>query len=347
VIVVNGRFLRAAPTGLHRVARALLDAARAGGLEAEVLAPSGVTDPRVDRHLPAPWAGRPGDHLWEQVVLPAVAGSRPVLSLANTSPLTARHSAVVVHDLAPTVHPEWFRPELRLYGRMVLAGARRAELVFTVSHAMAAELRDAGVRAPVHVVPNAVFPEFRPVPATDVAAVLDRLGVEPPYVVHLGWADPRKDVITALAAHRAVFPRRPHNLVLAGLAHRNFATVPVPDWPSVRQVGYVADDDLPALLTGAAALVYPSVYEGFGLPPVEAMACGTPAIVSDIPVLREATDGRAFYAPVGDVEAWAALIERALAGELEASGPRDWHWADAGALVVDALGRLGLGAIRR
>ena len=337
-VVVNGRFLRGTPTGLHRVGRALLDAAVAQGLEAEVLAPPGTDDPRVDRIVPGPSGGL-ADHLWEQVSLPRAAAGRPILSLANTAPLLARRGLVLVHDLAPLVGPQWFAPSFRLYGLAVLAGARRAEQVFTVSHVVADELRTRGVRAPVTVVHNAVDETVRPVDAAAVRSVLDRLSIRPPYVLFVGWADPRKDVATAVAAHRLAAQSQPHRLVLTGLAHRNFAPVVVPDLDTVLRLGYVADDDLRALLTGASALVYPSRYEGFGTPPLEAWACGTPALVSDIPVLRESTEGRAVYVPAGDVNAWAEAITAAVRGEIEAPPPSSWTWADAAGVLMDALAR--------
>lgn len=336
-VVVNGRFLRGTPTGLHRVARSLLDASRAAGLDAEVLAPPGVDDPRVDRVLSAPH-GAIGDHVWEQLVLPASAGSRLVLSLANTAPVAARRGAVLVHDLAPLVGPHWFAPRMQVYARVVLAAARRAETVLTVSDVVADQLRERGVVAPVTVVPNAVGDDVRPASPDAVDEVLARLSIRQPYIVFVGWADPRKDVATALAAHRLAARSVPHRLVLTGLAHRNFAPVVVPDLDTIVRPGYVADDDLRALLTGAAALVYPSRYEGFGLPPLEAWACGTPALVSDIPVLRESTEGRATYVAAGDVDAWADAIAAAVRGEIPAPAPSTRTWQDAARLLLTALG---------
>jgi glycosyltransferase involved in cell wall biosynthesis len=109
-------------------------------------------------------------------------------------------------------------------------------------------------------------------------------------------------------------------------------------FPTTRaSVGYVADDDLRALLTGAAALLYPSHYEGFGLPPLEAWACGTPALVADIPVLRETTGGAGVLLPVGDVAAWAEAVRAAVARELTAPAPLRRTWADVGRELVAAL----------
>jgi glycosyltransferase involved in cell wall biosynthesis len=313
--VVDGRFLAAKPTGLHRVARSFLVAAKDAGLAAEVWAPTGTTDPLVDRLIRLP-GGRLGGRVWEQVVLPAAARGRVIWSLTNTAPLLAP-GVVVVHDLAASVGPRWFAHSMRAYATAVLRGARRARLVITVSHTVRGELIDHGVAADrVVVVSPPIDPRFRPAGDAAVAATRTEHNLTRPYALFVGWADPRKDVATALAAHRQVLRDVPHDLVLLGEPHPTFAPVTVDPSPSVRLLGHVGDDDLVALLTGASVLLYPSRYEGYGLPPLEAMACGTPAVVSDIPALRESTAGTARTAPVGDVAAWAAALRDGLDGKL-------------------------------
>lgn len=339
-LAVNGRFLRAQPSGMHRAARALVDAARDAGLPLEVLAPPGVDDPRVDRIVPGP-RGRSADHLWEQVALPLATGSRPLLSLTNTAPLAGRHNVVWVHDLAPLVGPHWFRRSMRAYARLVVTVARRAELVFAPSTPVAGELAGVGVAADrIRVLRTAVDGSFRPASDAAVAAIRARHGLDRPYVMHVGADDPRKDVVTAIAAHCAVVGGVPHDLVLVGRAHPTFSPVTVPDVATVRRLGYVGDDDLPALLTGASALLFPSHYEGFGLPPLEAMACGTPAVVSDLPVLRESTWDLARYVPAGDVSAWAGALREVLDEQPRAPELPAWSGRDVAAQLVSALGRL-------
>ena len=337
MLIVNGRFLRARPTGLHRVGRALLDAARAAGLEAEVIAPRGVGDPRVDRHVWAP-PGRAGDHSFEQLLLPALAGKRRILSLTNTAPIYARHGIVAVHDLAMVRHPEWYARSMRAYAWMVVAAARRADAVVTFSQAVAGELAQAGVaEGRIRLIREAVDPAFAPATPGAVQAVRDRLGISGPYVLMVGWAQPRKDLATAVAAHRLVLGDVAHRLVLVGESHDTFAAVPVPDDESILRAGHLSDAELVAALTGASALLYPSLYEGFGLPPLEAWACGTPALVSDIPVLRESTGGLGELLPVGDVQAWAEALRNALSGKLAVPSPPTWRWADAGRQLLDVL----------
>jgi len=106
---------------------------------------------------------------------------------------------------------------------------------------------------------------------------------------------------------------------------------------SLLSLGFVTDDDLAALLTGASALIYPSRYEGFGRPALEAWRCGTVALVSDLPAIREATLDRATYLPPGDVSAWAAAMVAAVDGEIPVPEPDRWTWADAARELITSL----------
>jgi glycosyltransferase involved in cell wall biosynthesis len=262
-----------------------------------------------------------------------------VLSLANTSPLAALHSAVVVHDLAPIIGPQWFVPSMKLYANLVLKGAQRADRVLTVSDAAAADLVEHGIpRSRIRVVRSVVDPSFAPQPEADVAALRAREGLDRPYALVVGWADPRKDTRTAVAAHLDVVQRVPHDLVVIGREHVTFAPVELPEAPSIRRLGFLSDADMRALMTGAEVLLYPSLYEGYGLPPLEAWACGTPAIVSDIPSVREATQGLARMVQPGDVPAWSAALEEALRDGLPVPQPAARTWADAGSELRAAIG---------
>ncbi|HVT21872.1 MAG TPA: glycosyltransferase family 1 protein [Mycobacteriales bacterium] len=335
-LVVDGRFLTGRATGLHRVARGFVAAAKDAGVDLEVWTPGPCRSPLADRALRVP-TGRVGGRLWEQVVLPVAARGRTIWSLTNTAPL-ARPGVVVVHDLAASVGPEWFAGSMRLYARTVLAGARRAERVITVSESVRRELIGYGVRADrVTAVSPAVDERFRPAPAEAVERLRASLGLADAYAVMVGWADPRKDVATAVAAHERVVGAQPHDLVLVGSGHPTFAHVAQPRGERVKVVGRASDDDLVALLTGATVLLYPSRYEGFGLPPLEAMACGTPAVASDIPALRESTAGSARLVPPGDVAGWAEALSDGLRGALRPASPPQRSWRSVGAELAALL----------
>lgn len=320
-VLVDGRFLSRPAGGLQRAATGLLTALRAEGVDLEVVAP--FAHPLVDT------VARPASALrWTQVTLPRLARGRLVLCLTNTAPLRGR-TAVWVHDLAPLVGPQWFRPSMRLYGRWVLAGAARAEVLLTPSYVVADELGARGAQVS-GVVANALDDVFSPAGPAEVAALRTRWGLERPYVLLPGWADPRKGADVALHAHRAVRDRQPHDLVLTGSRRRVFARTETPGDPSVRVLDHVTDEDYRVLLTGATALLYPSLYEGFGLPPHEARAVGTPALVSDLPVLREADPLAWAWLPVGERTAWTLALERVLAEQPRQEPSRSARsWSDA------------------
>jgi glycosyltransferase involved in cell wall biosynthesis len=333
--VVDGRFLVVRPTGLHRVARNFVDAAKSAGVPLKVYAP-GSGDPLVDHAVRMP-AGRASGRVWEQVVLPALARGRPIWSLTNTAPLLAP-GAVVVHDIAPMVGPEWFAGSMRWYARAVMSSARRADRVITVSHAVRDELVDHGVdRERIAVVRPAIDAKFVPAAPKAVADLRQRLGLHRDYAVLIGWADPRKDAATVVAAHQQILAAHPHDLVLVGDPHPTFAPVAVPAVSSIRQVGHIGDADLVPLLSAASVLLYPSRYEGFGLPPLEALACGTPAVASDIAALRESTQGLVRLEAPGDVDGWAAALAEGLAGQLSCPSPPPHPWSAVGRQLADAL----------
>jgi glycosyltransferase involved in cell wall biosynthesis len=241
---------------------------------------------------------------------------------------------VTVHDAAAELFPEAFPARgLRFHRQGLAAAAARADLVITVSHAAAAEITE---RTPipaerVRVVPNGVdAPALDPAAAEAARARLGLAGR--PYVLWVGSLEPRKGVGTLVAAMAALARRRGGNvpaprplLVLAGYpGWLSDAVVDAADRAALGddlvQVGRVAEADLWALYAGAELLAFPSVHEGFGLPPVEAMAVGTPVIASDLPVLREVGGPAARYVPAGDTDAWAEAIAGLLA-DPPAGGP--------------------------
>jgi glycosyltransferase involved in cell wall biosynthesis len=335
-LVVDGRFLAAKATGLHRVARGFVVAAKDAGVDLEVWTPGVIDDPLADRAIHVP-GGRLGGRLWEQVVLPVAARGRTVWSLTNTAPL-ATPGIVVVHDIAAEVGPEWFAGSMRLYARTVLAAARRAERVITVSGAVRDELVARGVRPDrVIVVSPAVDDRFAPATTGEVERVRASLGLAADYAVMVGWADPRKDVATAFAAHQTALDQHRHDLVLVGSGHPTFAPVVRPSGDHVKVVGHTTDADLIALLSGAKVLLYPSRYEGFGLPPLEAMACGTPAVASDIPALRESTAGAVRLVAPGDVAGWSEALLDGLRGALTPPSRPSRSWRSVGAELAAAL----------
>jgi glycosyltransferase involved in cell wall biosynthesis len=223
---------------------------------------------------------------------------------------------VTVLDLSillfPQHHGRWWRAVARLgLDRAV----READALIAISQHTANDLvRLTGVaRERVHVIPLAADPRFAPVHDLTVPA---RYGIGAPYLLYLGTLEPRKN-LTALLHAFARSNGGDTKLVLAGakgwMFEEIFNTVTKLGIASrVVFPGFVEEADLPALLNGATAFVYPSEYEGFGLPVLEAMSCGAPVITTNVSSLPEVAGDAGLLVPPGDVEALYGALRRVL-----------------------------------
>jgi glycosyltransferase involved in cell wall biosynthesis len=245
------------------------------------------------------------DTTWYLGALPVAARSDDVLHVpGHRGPLHSPAPLVVtIHDLAVLRHPEAFNRWTRRYSRTFLPRlARSATRVIAVSEFTARETVELlGVdETRVRVIPHGVEDPFEPLGAA----------AEGDYVLAVGTLEPRKNLPrVVLAAERASVELR---------------VVGAPGWGEVgvETAGFVSDDELARLYRGAACLVYPSVYEGFGLPVLEAMACGTPVVTSRNTALAELAGGAGVLVDPLDVEAIAAGIAEAARRreELRAAG---------------------------
>lgn len=281
---------------------------------------------------------RPVRLAWEQVGLPLVLhrGLRAVdvhHSPHYTMPLAAGRPVVVtVHDLSFFTHPEWHQPaKVALFRTAIRLAAARAAALVAVSEATAGLLRSlVAPRAPIAVIPHGVdHSRFTPTADRDAdAAALARCGVVPPYVAFLGTLEPRKDVPTLVRAFDRVAAARPDlSLVLAGAPGWgadavDAAVAAAGHRDRVHRLGFVAEDDVPALLRGAAAVCYASLEEGFGLPVLEGLACGAPVVTTVGTVMEEVAAGAAVLARPGDVDSLAEALDVALTGGAAAATRR-------------------------
>jgi glycosyltransferase involved in cell wall biosynthesis len=274
-IVVNARYLSRRLTGVERSA-------------AEVVSHwnGNVQLRRPPRHLP----GFMG-HAWEQLVLPGQLPRGALLwSPANSGPLAVSNQVVSIHDLSPLDHPEWFNPVFAGWYRWLLpALARRARCIITPSEFSRQRLQARFALPPerIVVVPGGVNPrQFHP---ADSGRLRDIYPLPERYLLFVGSLQPRKNLPALLAAWQLARRQFPHlGLVVIGTGGPAFRqTGRQARCPGLYFPGYVPDRDLPAFYSGAAALVLPSFYEGFGLPALEAMACGTPVLASCAGALPE------------------------------------------------------------
>jgi glycosyltransferase involved in cell wall biosynthesis len=315
-VVIDGRGTRGDTTGAGNALGWLLDRLRVDAPEHEYLV---LTPPtagwRLRRQL---W--------WEQVELPRQAARlrADVLHVpAGTStPLIRwRRTVVTLHDLAPRAHPEWLPPGPgRWYwARWVTRTARLADCVLVPSEATFRDVVTLARIPPerVRVTPWGVPPDMVDGAApTAVDRVRRRHNLPACYVLYVGTIDRRKDYGTLLEALRQLDARV--SLVVAGTIipgrtdfDERLGALGLR--PRVRVLGYVPRADLPGLYAAAAAFVYPSLYEGFGFPVLEAMACGVPVVTYNVSSLPEvAGDGALLLDPPVGPEALAGALKRVL-----------------------------------
>jgi glycosyltransferase involved in cell wall biosynthesis len=303
-IVVNARFLRERVTGVQRYAielcKALIPRLAGEGIELVLVAPKGKLHP-LDCGARIVQAGR-ALHVygWEQLVLPRMvrsAGAALLWSPCNLGPLGVARQVVTIHDASVFVHPEWFDWRFALLYRLVLPRlARRAVRVLTDSHSSAGDLIRHGVVPPEKL--TVVYSGVGFAPALS-PTVLPRPLPEP-YCLTVSSLEPRKNLTRLLAAWtriQALGALPAHRLVIVGAPARVFSGGALGDGvpPKVTAVGYVSDDELRRYYYWADAFLYLSLYEGFGLPPLEAMLFAKPTLVSDTPSLREVCGDAALY----------------------------------------------------
>jgi glycosyltransferase involved in cell wall biosynthesis len=226
---------------------------------------------------------------------------------------------VTLHDLvALKRRGEYLRTGMRFKLRYL--AVQRAARLIVPTEAVARDAIEVLRIAPerIAVIPEAAAPALHQRSADDVAAARERYGLPEQYLLWVGGLrtpDPRKRVAALARAKRRV------PLVLVG---------PTGRWArelsDVTLTGGVSDDELAAIYTGAKALIFPSDDEGFGLPPIEALACGTPVAACDVPALREVLHGRVALCDVDDME---GLIATAESIERPAPHPPSWSWTDA------------------
>jgi glycosyltransferase involved in cell wall biosynthesis len=243
---------------------------------------------RPDRYevlTPRPRLVHRAGHAWEQLVLPARAARAPALLCpANLAPLAHPRNVIVIHDAAALRHPEWYSPAYAAWQRRFLpALARRALHVVTVSEFSRGELVGLlglpGDR--ITVIPGGVDERFTP--GADAERARRELGLEAPYVLCVASHTARKNLQALVPLTEQV------EVVVAGGHRPQFAREQGLD--PLRLLGAVPDALLPGLYAGAEVFALPSRYEGFGLPVLEAMACGTPVVVADNSALRDTVGG--------------------------------------------------------
>jgi glycosyltransferase involved in cell wall biosynthesis len=333
-VAVNGWFLNSPATGtgqyLRRLVTALVPLARELGLDLAVIAPR--TDSTVNAPVclaPPGLAGNLGKVQFEHVTFPRAAG-RKRYSIAHVPyfgpPLFPSIPTVVtVHDLIPLLLPEYRGSfAVRIYTRLAAAGARRARAVIADSEASRRDIL-AHLQIPaerVSVIYLAADPSFRPVEEqNELARVREKYHLPELFALYLGGFDVRKNLRVLIEAFAALERERAAGwkLVIAGrLPEADTPFFPDPRVGAnsrVQFVGPVAEEDKPALYSSARVFVFPSRYEGFGLPPLEAMACGTPVLCANTSSLPEVVGDAGILLKPSDIPDWVQALSAVMSDD--------------------------------
>jgi glycosyltransferase involved in cell wall biosynthesis len=261
--------------------------------------------------------GRRGRRVaWQQLVLPGLARRHRIDLLycpCYTAPLLSGVPAVVtIHDLIAWKKPEVCRLSNVLHFRALLkpSAARSRRITVPTETVKRDVIERLGVsEEKIHVVPWGADDEIRPVERPIAQAeVRRRFQVEPPFVLFAGSLEPKKNLEVLLSAAARIDA----SMVVAGPKNHAEGMRRLGENPSARHLGYVTAEELGLLYSAASVFAFPSHIEGFGLPVVEAMACGTPVVASEAEALLEVCGGAALHVPSRDVSGWAETLSRVL-----------------------------------
>ncbi len=354
-VQINARFLGEPLTGVQRFGREILreweEMLEEGEIEParyrfELLLPRMPEEPLPYRHLEPRARGPFGSHVWEQLVLPRMARGF-LVNLKNTAPIGHPDMAVVIHDLQVYVTPQTYsRAFVRLYRFLLPRAAHKAKVVLVPSESTAREVeRWLELPAAHCVVTSEGHEHILREPADP--SILERHGLGPgSYLLAVSSLNPNKNFASILLAlEKAGLDEVP--LVIAGgtnprvFEDSDLARLP----PGALHVGRVGDGELRALYENAMGFLFPSFHEGFGLPPLEAMALGCPVILSRTSSLPEVGGDAALYCDPADVSDLARQITRlvhdpALRRELSAKGrlrAQGFRWRDAARRIWTAI----------
>jgi glycosyltransferase involved in cell wall biosynthesis len=358
-IYLNGKFTAQRTTGVQRVAAEVVHAldAQVTGRWVLLCPPQGRRPSlqRIEVRCVGP-AGLPPT-AWEQLVLPWVARDGVIVNLAGAAPALARRQACVLHDAAVFDHPEAYTPRFGAWYRWLFRRLALRSLALFTPSTFSRERLALHLHVPSRrfvVVPlggdhlDRVDPD---------EAVLERYGLRPDaYWLAVGSANPTKNHAALLEAFVRLSRDVGGQLVIVGARNdRVFAGDGAIDPPGVLRVGALEDAPLKALYRHARALVFPSLYEGFGLPPLEAMACGCPVAAAHAASIPEVCGDAALYFDPRDIDAIAAAMRRlctdaSLRAVLAEAGHRRaeaYRWSESASAMLTALREAGLAGAAR
>ena len=318
-IYINGRFLTQRITGVQRYALEITmaleslisDDKNLQKHEYIVIAPKKVLYSIKLNNIQVVQKGILKGHLWEQLELPIYSHDGFLMNFCNCAPLIKRNQTVTIHDAAVSAMPNSFSWVFRTwYKLMFMWLGRNLEHIFTVSEFSKKELYkyyDIPL-SKIHVTYNGID-HIKRLKADE--SIIDREDLKgKKYVLAVSSMNPSKNFPLVLDVARLM--PDVEFIIAGGSNEKVFKSAGLDVPQNARLIGYVSDEELMALYRHASVFVYPSLYEGFGIPPLEAMMCGCPAIVSDIEVFHEVYGDSVEYCDCYSVIKWKQVIENVL-----------------------------------
>ncbi len=314
MIVVNSRFLTQKITGTQRFAIEISKRLMDKDLDITFVSPQNIIQQELGNKLKVKKIGRLTIHLWEQIELRKYLKKNNyplLLNFVNTAPMFYKNQIVTIHDLSFLRYPKWFSKKIHLaYKYLIPNIAKYSRKIITVSQFSKREIKELLniEEKKIEVIYNAVSDSFKydnNVPKENFILTVSSLG-------------PRKNFKNLILAFKKLKLNN-YKLLIVGNQNKAFLYTElrnlIKDEKNVEFTGYVSDEKLINLYQRAKIFVYPSFYEGFGIPPLEAMACGTPVVVSKAASLPEVCGDAAYYVDPYDIDSIAKGMEAVLTDE--------------------------------
>ena len=303
-IYVNARFLTQRITGVQRYAIEMSRQLKILTPDIKFVAPGNIVHQDLAEELNIVAHGKMSGHLWEQLELPRLLkkrGNPLLINLGNTSPLYYKNKIVAIYDVSFLRNPKWFSKKFYYYYKFVVAkAAREAIKIITVSEFSKKEIREL-LNIPEYKI-EIVYGAASEETGAEIGKDTSR---RRRYILAVSSLDPRKNLKNLITAFIGSGIKG-MKLVIVGsrntiFRHKEFREA-IGSNPDIIFTGYVSDHDLMGLYRKAELFIYPSIYEGFGIPPLEAMACGCPVIVSRAASLPEVCGDAALYVNPHDID---------------------------------------------
>ncbi len=310
-LVINGRFLTQPASGVQNFAAGIVTALEKEKIDFELLVPpSQITHSHKNVKISGPKNG----FLWEQFFLPRYVKKQKntlLLNLCNAAPVNLSDQIVTIHDLAFEQKSNWFKPLFKKwYQFMIPRICRNSKMIFTVSG-----FSKNGIISHYHIPENKVMliPNGLPEMRIGIGPV-----VQGNYLLMTGADNPRKNAMSVIQ-HIGLIQQKGYKLVVLKNNAAVFATVALPEHPAIVYLNDVTNAEYFFLLKNAKALIYPSLYEGFGIPVLESLCLGTHVIASELDVFRESFGDLPVYFQPGDAGSFEKALEMIEKKEIPAA----------------------------